>query len=67
MRLKVSANDITLELFDPAGNHVGNQLYNVTAFAFGRNDDTADLYDDVDATPSFDYALGGPAGGGAAC
>jgi hypothetical protein len=39
----------------------------VTAFTFGRNDDNADIYDDVDATPSFDYALGGLAGGGAAC
>jgi hypothetical protein len=44
----------------------GKTLYNVTAFGFGRNDDTTDVYDDVDATHSFDYALGG-ATGGAAC
>jgi hypothetical protein len=44
----------------------GTKLYNVTACAFGRNDDTTDLYDDLDATRSFDYALGG-ATGGAAC
>lgn len=44
----------------------GKTLYNVTAFGFGRNDDTTDIYDDVDATHSFDYALGG-ATGGAAC
>ena len=49
------------------GLPLGNELYNVTAFAFGRNDDNTDIYDDVDATPAFDYALGGPAGGGAAC
>ena len=44
----------------------GKTLYNVTAFGFGRNDDTTDIYDDVDATHSFDYALGG-ATGGAVC
>jgi len=43
----------------------GATLYNVTALAFGRNADT-DLYADVDATPSFDYALGS-ATGGTAC
>src|SRR6266511_1518869 len=37
----------------------GATLYNVTALAFGRNADT-DLYADVDATPSFDYALAAP-------
>jgi hypothetical protein len=41
----------------------GKTLYSVTAFGFGRNDDTTDVYDDVDATHSFDYALGGAAGG----
>jgi uncharacterized repeat protein (TIGR01451 family) len=33
-------------------------LYNVTALTFGRNDATADLYADIDATRSFDYPLG---------
>jgi hypothetical protein len=42
-------------------------LYSVTGLTFGRDDDTADIYDDLDEAPSFDYALGGPAGGGTAC
>jgi hypothetical protein len=45
------------------GLPIGNQLYNVTAFSFGRND-ANDLYADVDATHSFDFALGGATGGG---
>jgi hypothetical protein len=49
------------------GLPLGNTLYNVTAFSFGRNNDTSDIYADVDATHAFDFALGGPAGGGAAC
>jgi hypothetical protein len=49
------------------GLPVGKTLYNVTAFSFGRNDDNTDVYADVDATHAFDFALGGPAGGGAAC
>jgi len=49
------------------GLPVGKTLYNVTAFSFGRNDDNTDVYSDVDATHAFDFALGGPAGGGAAC
>ncbi len=44
------------------GLPVGNALYNVTAFTFGRND-ANDLYADVDATHSFDFALGGTPGG----
>jgi hypothetical protein len=36
----------------------GTKLFDVMAFAAGRNDDTADVYADVDATPTFDYALG---------
>jgi hypothetical protein len=44
------------------GLPVGNQLYNVTAFTFGRND-ANDIYADVDASHSFDFALGGPTGG----
>jgi hypothetical protein len=39
------------------GAPVGNTLYSVTAASFGRNGD-ADSYADVDATGSFDYALG---------
>ena len=47
------------------GIPVGNTLYNVTAFTFGR-DDPNDLYADVDATHAFDFTLGG-ASGGSAC
>jgi hypothetical protein len=47
------------------GLPVGKTLYNVTAFSFGRDNDNTDIYADVDATHSFDFALGGPAGGGA--
>ena len=49
------------------GLPVGKTLYNVTAFSFGRNDDNTDVYSGVDATHAFDFALGGSAGGGAAC
>ncbi|MGZ4281476.1 MAG: hypothetical protein ACXVQ4_05215 [Gaiellaceae bacterium] len=42
-------------------------LYSVTGLTLGRDDDSTDIYDDVDEAPSFDYALGGPAGGGSAC
>jgi hypothetical protein len=42
----------------------GDRLYSVTGLTFGRDDDTADLYADVDATPAFDYALGSSTGGG---
>ena len=44
------------------GLPLGNQLYDATAFTFGRND-ANDLYADVDATHSFDFALGGATGG----
>jgi hypothetical protein len=44
------------------GLPVGKTLYNVTAFTFGR-DDANDIYDDVDASHSFDFALGGPTAG----
>jgi hypothetical protein len=47
------------------GLPVGNTLYNVTAFTFGRNG-ADDLYADVDASHSFDFTLGG-ATGGAVC
>ncbi len=49
------------------GLPLGSTLYSVTGLTFGRNNDSIELYDDVDATPSFDYAVGGPAVGGAAC
>jgi hypothetical protein len=42
----------------------GTTLFNVTALTFGRNAD-ADIYADVDATPSFDYVLGSATGGSA--
>jgi hypothetical protein len=35
----------------------GKTLYNVSAFTFGRDDPTADLYADVDATAPFDVAF----------
>jgi hypothetical protein len=35
----------------------GTKLYNVTAFTFGRNNASTDLYADVDATGSFDYTM----------
>jgi hypothetical protein len=44
------------------GLPVGNTLYNVTAFTFGR-DDANDIYADVDASHAFDFALGGSPGG----
>ena len=44
------------------GLPVGNKLFNVTAFTFGRND-ANDIYDDVDVSHAFDFALGGPSGG----
>jgi hypothetical protein len=34
----------------------GSTLYNVTAFTFGRSNSVDDLYADVDATGSFDFA-----------
>jgi hypothetical protein len=42
----------------------GTTLYNVTGLTFGRNGTDADIYADVDAAPSFDYALGSSAAGG---
>ncbi|HEX3687700.1 MAG TPA: hypothetical protein VHU60_08945 [Gaiellaceae bacterium] len=44
------------------GLPVGNTLYNVTAFTFGR-DDANDIYADVDVSHAFDFALGGSSGG----
>ena len=35
----------------------GTTLYNASAFTFGRDDATADLYADVDATAPFDVPV----------
>jgi hypothetical protein len=58
---QVSGNTICIDLplnAFGATRPIGSLLYNVTAFSGGRNDATADLYADVDSTPSFDYQLG---------
>jgi hypothetical protein len=55
---KVCGNSIVIDApLTAFGAPVGNTLYAVTALTFGRNGD-ADSYADVDATGSFDYALG---------
>jgi hypothetical protein len=36
---------------------LGPLLYSVTGFTFGRDGDVDLVYDDVDATHSFDYVL----------
>ena len=43
----------------------GSKLYNVTGLTLGRDDSTADIYADVDASPAFDYTLG--SGSAASC
>jgi hypothetical protein len=56
----VDGNTITIDVGTNTGFGVpidGNTLYNVTAFALGRNDAADDLYADVDATEPFDYQL----------
>jgi hypothetical protein len=58
--------DVPLDGGFGIGLPVGSTLYSATAFTFGRNA-ANDIYADVDATHAFDFALGGPAGGGAAC
>ena len=54
--------DVSLNGGFGIGLPVGNKLYNVTAFTFGRNDPN-DIYADVDVSHAFDFALGGPSGG----
>jgi hypothetical protein len=57
----VSGNTITLTVPLATGFGVpvhGTTLYNVSGFTFGRDDDTADLYADVDATAPFDVKVG---------
>jgi len=56
----VSGNTITIDvpLASGFGTPVhGTTLYNATAFTFGRDDATADIYADVDASPTFDVRL----------
>ena len=49
---------ITVPLANGFGRPIhGTRLYNATAFTFGRDDDTTDLYADVDASPPFDVRL----------
>jgi hypothetical protein len=55
---KVCGNSIVIDApLTAFGAPVGNTLYSVTALTIGRNVD-AESYADVDATGSFDYALG---------
>jgi hypothetical protein len=57
----INGNTITIDvgLNGGFGTPVeGNTLYSVTAFTFGRNAASDDLYADVDATAPFDYVLG---------
>ena len=66
----VSGNVITIDVpvqggFGPNRPILGNTLHNVTALSAGRGNlglEIADIYADVDATKSFDFALTG--GGG---
>jgi hypothetical protein len=66
----VTGNVITIDVpvqggFGPNRPILGNTLHNVTALSAGRGNlglEIADIYADVDATKSFDFALSG--GGG---
>jgi len=62
---RICGNTITIDVpLSGLGPPIlGDRLYSVTALAVGRNDDTTDLYADVDASPSFDYVLGSSSGG----
>jgi hypothetical protein len=73
----VAGNVITIDVpvqggFGPNRPILGNTLHNVTALSAGRGNlglEIADIYADVDATKSFDFALTGggpppPPGGG---
>lgn len=56
----VSGNTITIDVPLATGFGVpvhGKTLYNASAFTFGRNDATTDLYADVDATAPFDVTF----------
>ena len=59
---RVCGNTISIDVAVDGGFGIGlplgNTLYGVTAFTFGRND-ADDLYADVDATHAFDFSLGG--------
>jgi len=49
---------ITVPLATGFGRPIhGTTLYNVTGFTFGRNNDTTDLYADVDASAPFDVRV----------
>ena len=56
----VSGNTITITVPLATGFGVpvhGTTLYNASAFTFGRDDATVDLYADVDATAPFDVTV----------
>lgn len=61
---KVSGNKISITVHIQGGFGAnrpifGDLLYNVTAFTLGRNNDSTDLYADVDATRAFNFQLNG--------
>jgi hypothetical protein len=56
----VSGNTITIDVPLSTGFGIpvhGKTLYNATAFTFGRDNATADIYADVDATAPFDVTF----------
>jgi hypothetical protein len=58
----VSGNTIRIDVpvqggFGPDRPIFGNTIYNVTALSGGRSNASTDLYADLDATRSFDFAL----------
>jgi len=59
---RVDGNTITIDVRIQGGFGAdrpikAQTLSSVTALSFGRNDDTNDLYTDIDATPAFDFEL----------
>lgn len=59
---RVSGDTITIDVplqggFGPNRPILGDVLYSMTAFSFGRNGEADLLYADVDATHAFDYRL----------
>ena len=60
----ITGNTIRIDVpiqggFGPNRPILGGSLFNVTALSAGRNSTPYDVYADLDATRSFDYALGG--------
>jgi hypothetical protein len=60
----ISGNTLRIDVpiqggFGPNRPILGGSLFNVTALSAGRNSTPYDVYADLDATRSFDYALGG--------